>query len=177
MSSTTKMKVGIDVLKAPISWEEIEWRIAGVSGKDTDKVKTQILAYITNRCVMDRFDEAFGWDGWENEITEIDNGFLCKMRVLTAADNENGQVWISKQDGASKTAFEAEKGGISDSMKRCAVQFGLGRDLYNYPKTYLSGDHKWIPKWATEKLKDMVEFINADNEKVPPVVVLHPSAT
>ena len=39
--------------------------------------------------------------------------------------------WICKWDSAEITDIEAVKGGLSDSMKRAAVQWGVGRVLYN----------------------------------------------
>lgn len=37
---------------------------------------------------------------------------------------------VTKWDGAENTDVEAVKGGLSDSMKRAAVQWGIGRYLY-----------------------------------------------
>lgn len=177
MSEEKKKPTTREILQAPIRIDEIEWRIAGVSNKDNpQKVKTQILAYIQNRAVMQRLDDAFGWDGWENNFREVTGGFICGIKVLTVQDGE--PIWILKEDGAPRSEkIEPLKGGLSDSMKRTAVQFGIGRDLYNYPKTFVSGVHKWIPDWAKERLEGMVKTMNDDPGLVPPVVVLHPPRT
>jgi len=37
---------------------------------------------------------------------------------------------VTKWDGADNTDIESVKGGLSDSMKRAAVQWGMGRYLY-----------------------------------------------
>tara|TARA_R110000803_G_scaffold52326_2_gene107734 strand:- start:9442 stop:9996 length:555 start_codon:yes stop_codon:yes gene_type:complete len=166
-----------EILTAPIRVDEIEWRI-GSKSKETvpeNKRKTSILAYITNRAVMERLDAAFGWDGWENNFREVTGGFICGIKVLTVQDGE--PVWILKEDGAPRSDIEALKGGLSDSMKRTAVQFGIGRDLYNYPKTYMKGLHKWIPDWAKERLEGMVHTMNNDPGIVPPVVIFNPPKT
>jgi len=42
-----------------------------------------------------------------------------------------GEEWVTKWDGADNTDVEAVKGGISSAMKRTAVQWGVGRYLYN----------------------------------------------
>ncbi len=42
--------------------------------------------------------------------------------------------WVTKSDGAGDTNIEAEKGGISDALKRAAQKFGIGRYLYYLPK-------------------------------------------
>ena len=40
---------------------------------------------------------------------------------------------ISNTDGGTESNVEQQKGEVSDSFKRCAVHFGLARDLYNLP--------------------------------------------
>jgi hypothetical protein len=132
----------ITQLTQPLAPSQIDWKIqASKNGK------TLVVPYIDNRAVMERFDAAFGWDGWETSFEHIGEGFLCTITVTTDTGRR-----VSKTDGANKSDIEPTKGGISDSMKRCAVQFGLGRDLYNYPKIYLEGEHKFIPSWGKSLL-------------------------
>lgn len=155
----------LNVLNAPLVSHEIEWR---VQSQTKDGQKIIVVPYITNRCVMNRFDEQFGWSGWQNDMREIDGGFLC---TITATLPDGQQV--SKTDGASRTGIEPIKGGISDAMKRCAVQFGLGRALYDFPKVFIETTDKYIPNWATPLLDQMVAKINAGGA-VRDVVVLKP---
>ena len=150
------------IFTQPIQPDEIEWR---VQNQTKDGTKLIIVPYITNRCVMERFDTMFGWNGWSSEFREVGNGFICR---LTATYDG---VTIFKEDGASKTKIEPEKGGISDSMKRCAVQFGLGRGLYNYPKVMIETGDKYIPKWAYERLDAMVDAINEEKFKGDMVIL------
>ena len=103
---------------------------------------------------MTRFDAAFGAENWTSEFREISNGFLCRLTV-TINDRE-----VYREDGASKTNIEPEKGGISDAMKRAAVQFGLGRCLYDYPRVFIECEGKFIPDWAYGKLDKLVTWIN-----------------
>ncbi len=152
-------------LTEPIKAAEIEWR---VQQQTKDGQKMIVVPYITNRCVMQRFDEAFGWDGWSNDAREIDGGFLCTITV-TLPDGRT----VSKTDGASRTGIEPVKGGLSDSMKRCAVQFGLGRGLYDFPKVFIETTEKFIPSWAIPLLDQMVSKIYAGGP-VRDVVVLKP---
>ncbi|PRY40121.1 Rad52/22 family double-strand break repair protein [Spirosoma oryzae] len=155
----------LNVLNAPLTAHEIEWR---VQSQTKDGQKIIVVPYITNRCVMQRFDEQFGWSGWNNEIKEIDGGFLCTITVMLP----DGSA-VSKTDGASRTGIEPVKGGISDAMKRCAVQFGLGRALYDFPKVFVETTDKYIPSWAVPLLDAMVAKINAGGA-VRDVVVLKP---
>lgn len=142
------------VFVQPLSAEEIEWKIQG-STKNKDK--TIIVPYINNRAVMHRLDTCFGASEWKVEykhhnynITKTDKesgietdshklGCVCVLSIKI--DDE----WISKSDGADMTAIEPFKGSISDSMKRAATQWGLGRDLYDYPKVFIKGHHFYIP--------------------------------
>jgi hypothetical protein len=139
-----------NILTAPILPNEVEWRIQS----QTSTGKLIVVPYINNRCVMTRFDAAFGADNWTSEFREIANGFLCR---LTVSINDR-QVY--REDGASKTNIEPEKGGISDAMKRAAVQFGLGRCLYDYPRVFIECEGKFIPDWAYDKLDKLVTWIN-----------------
>ncbi|MFD1143451.1 Rad52/Rad22 family DNA repair protein [Larkinella insperata] len=105
---------------------------------------------------MERFDEQFGWDKWQNDILELKDGFICTITVTL----NNGDR-ISKTDGASRTAIEPVKGGISDAMKRAAVHFGLGRGLYNYPKVFIECEGKYIPDWGQRLLDALVDSVNS----------------
>lgn len=139
-----------NTLTAPILPNEIEWRVQS----QTSTGKLIVVPYINNRCVMHRFDAAFGAENWTSEFKEISNGFLCRLTV-TVNKRE-----VYREDGASKTNIEPEKGGISDAMKRAAVQFGLGRCLYDYPRVFIECEGKFIPDWAYDKLDKLVEWIN-----------------
>jgi hypothetical protein len=154
------------VLSQPIQPEEIEWRVQ----QQTKTGKLIIVPYIVNRSVMERLDRAFGWQNWQNDITEITDGFLCKITVRLP----DGST-VSKTDGANRTDIEAIKGGISDAMKRCAVQFGLGRSLYTYPKVMIETPDKFIPDWAYPQLEALVKKINDGSYKGGEFVTLKAS--
>ncbi len=118
-------------LQRPFEANEIEWRVQQ-SGEKNGKVWAMVLAYVTNRAVMDRLDEVFGVGGWKNEYlpTPSMDGVMCG--ISAKIDGE----WITKYDGAENTQVEAVKGGLSSAMKRTAVQFGIGRYLYNLESNF-----------------------------------------
>lgn len=121
-----------DLLAEPFLPEEIEWRVQR-SGNANGKQWAMVLAYVTNRAIMERLDAVFGYDGWQNEFKELtDGGILCGISA-----NLNNQ-WIIKWDGANKTDIEPTKGGISNAMKRAGVQWGIGRYLYNLDTTFVT---------------------------------------
>lgn len=113
-------------LKRPFEPSEIEWRVQS-GGVKNGKTWAMVLAYVTNRAIMDRLDEVFGVGGWKNEFapTPSMDGVMCG--ISAKIDGE----WVTKYDGAQNTDIEAVKGGLSSAMKRTAVQFGIGRYLYH----------------------------------------------
>lgn len=127
--------------------DEIEWRISQSGIKKDGSVWARCLAYITNRAIQDRLDEVFTPFGWRNEFKEWKGGQLCGISVKVGDD------WITKWDGAQDTQFEAVKGGLSDSMKRAAVQWGIGRYLYNLDEAYatISADGKYYQSASKDK--------------------------
>jgi hypothetical protein len=121
MNWEEKMKA----LQAPFPNGDLEWRISQCGFKD-GKPWAKCLVYITNRAIMQRLDKLFKPNGWRNEFKEWKGkAQLCGISI------KDGEEWITKWDGADDTAFESIKGGLSDSMKRAAVQWGIGRYLYN----------------------------------------------
>jgi len=116
-------------LAEPFPAKDIEWRMGqcGKKGAGGDHW-AKALAYLTNRAIMDRLDSVFGIQNWQNEYKEgPQGGVMCGLSFRLGDRDE----WITKWDGAENTQIEAVKGGMSDAMKRTAVQLGIGRYLYN----------------------------------------------
>lgn len=115
------------LLADPFEEHDIEWRVqqSGVSG--SSKPWVMVIPYITNRAIQQRLDDVVGIDGWENVYTEAASGkgYLCGLKIRL------GDNWITKWDGSEYTQIEALKGALSGSMKRTAVQWGIGRYLYS----------------------------------------------
>ena len=135
-------------LSDPFAPEAIHWRAQTVT-RNGDKALA--LAYLDARDVMDRLDEVCGPTGWQSSITETASGrVLCKLEI------REGDDWIAKTDGAGNTAVEGEKGGISDSLKRAAVQWGIGRYLYDLGNVWApcesrdNNGRKQFVKWKPE---------------------------
>lgn len=121
---------------------DIEWRIQQ-AGEKNGKKWAMVLAYINNRAIMDRLDEVFGVEGWQNEYQFMpDGGIVCgikaKVKKPGYVGDDESHEWIIKYDGADKTSIEATKGGLSNSMKRAAVQWGIGRYLYRLDTTFVN---------------------------------------
>lgn len=149
-------------LAVPFAPEDIEWRVQQ-SSTAADKPWAMVLAYVTNRAVMERLDDVCGPENWSNQFKESpDGGVLCGVSILTyyTSNNNNYRDWVTKWDGAENTQVEAVKGGLSGAMKRAAVQWGIGRYLYNLDTNFVSlvnvkpGDMKgWNSIWDKETKK------------------------
>lgn len=123
-------------LKEPFLARDIEWRIAQAGLKSDDKTPwAKVLAYITSRAVMDRLDEVCGPESWRNEFRDIkvgdDVGQLCGISIRVVEFSLGVDPWVTKWDGAEPSDIEPIKGVLSGSMKRAAVQWGIGRYLYD----------------------------------------------
>ena len=124
-------------LAAPFADSDLEWRLQWI---DKDKTKGTAVPYVTNRAIQNRLDTVLGIDGWKNEYhpwhpdkKSNKDSQLCGISIWIA---ERGE-WITKFDGAEDSDIESVKGGLSDSMKRAAVHWGVGRYLYNTPTVYV----------------------------------------
>ena len=114
--------------------EDIEWKVGAVT---KDRKHGMAMAYLTNRAIQDRLDEVCGPENWRNEFRPGPaGGVLCGISIRI-----NGE-WITKWDGSENTAYESVKGGLSTSMKRAAVQWGIGRYLYKLPVQWIPLDEK-----------------------------------
>jgi hypothetical protein len=183
--------MNLSELSKPFPAKDIEWRVQS-AGTKNGKTWAMVLAYVTNRAIMERLDSVVGPENWKNEYKEwIGDSVLCGLSLKI--DGE----WITKWDGAEQTDIEAVKGGLSGSMKRAAVQWGIGRYLYNLDATMATilehGEHyqaakqgkyeafRWnaplLPAWALpegeknnakpEKPKQDIPASSTDQETKP----------
>tara|TARA_R100001086_G_scaffold232646_1_gene153960 strand:+ start:107 stop:604 length:498 start_codon:yes stop_codon:yes gene_type:complete len=135
-------------LKRPFPVVKIKWRKGGGN---------QDLAYIDARDVMDRLDSIFGIAGWQTGYEFIGDRMICTIVCKIEGD------WIAKSDGADDTKIESAKGGISDSLKRAAVLWGIGRYLY-HPKAF--DNDKNPASWATPEGFDALMLSKATVTKL-----------
>jgi len=132
------------------------WRV-----QEAKEYGANCVAYIDARAVMNRLDEVCGVGGWQSKYESHNGNLYCSIGVKV--DNE----WVWKTDCGSESNVEKEKGEASDALKRAAVQFGVGRFLYDLPIKKLKTkqqNNKWYPVdssgnilWSKE---DLTAFIN-----------------
>lgn len=139
-------------LAEPFPATDIEWRIQSSGMSDTKGPWAKVLAYVTNRAIMERLDEVCGPENWQNDYkpwTTGAPGVMCGIAVQIKG------TWVWKWDGSEQPKEKSEgqlvavKGGFSMSMKRAGVQWGIGRYLYNLTEGWAAigpeGEH-YVPK-------------------------------
>ena len=114
-------------LAMPFAPEDLEWRLQKVVEA---KELGIAVPYVTNRAIMGRLDDVIGPENWYNDFKPW-HGANGKEAQLCGISIRYGDGFITKWDGAEDSDIEPVKGGLSDSMKRAAVQWGIGRVLYN----------------------------------------------
>lgn len=110
-------------LSKPLTVDQIDFRIQSINkgGYAT------ILAYKDARVDMQRLDDVCGPLNWKREHTR-DNA-NCVVSIW----DEFKVQWVSKEDTGTESFTEAQKGLASDSFKRACFNWGVGRELYDYP--------------------------------------------
>ena len=115
----------IKQLTKPLQADEIDFRIQSIN-----KVGyATILAYKDARADMKRLDEVFTPFGWQKKYDLINGNLFCSVGIYNTETKE----WIWKQDVGTESMTEKEKGQASDAFKRACFNFGIGRELYEYP--------------------------------------------
>lgn len=123
-----------DALRAPTPHDRVNFRV-GYDNKE--KGFAVMLAYIDARYVQDKLDDVVGSENWEVEYIEVAGNMFCAITIRWP----DGQV-TRKMDVGIETDVEKEKGQASDAFKRSAVMYGIGRDLYGYPKYFADLDKR-----------------------------------
>ncbi len=162
--------MNIKDLSKPLPIECIDFRVQSINkgGYAT------ILAYKDARIDMQRLDEVVGSLNWKREHTR-DNA-NCIVSIWC----EQKKQWISKEDTGTESNTEKEKGLASDSFKRACFNWGIGRELYDYPTIQIklndfefdkvSGKptfnfklKEW--KWFTQFTEDKLNYLGCKDNK------------
>jgi hypothetical protein len=115
----------LSLLKKPLPIESVDFRIQSINNGGY----ATILAYKDARVDMNRLDEVVGSLNWKREHFTIGDSMYCRVSIF----NEKTNQWVSKEDVGVESFTEKEKGLSSDSFKRACFNWGIGRELYDYP--------------------------------------------
>ena len=125
-----------------------------------------LLLYKTARTDYNLLDEVVGAMNWKCDYKEIKGNLYCEIAIY----NKDLQQWISKSNCGVESNTEAEKGEASDSLKRAGFVWGIGRELYTAPFTYI----KLTPDdFSNSKLKTTfkVKEIGYTNRTITKLVI------
>ena len=122
-------------LKEPLTIEDIDFRVQSINkgGYAT------ILAYKDARVDMNRLDAVVGQENWQRDHKEIKNVIYCGIGIHAYEEVEENGIkgfssrWVWKWDAGTESFTEKQKGEASDSFKRAGFNWGIGRELYDYP--------------------------------------------
>ena len=131
----------------PFPSSDVSWKIQITK---RDKTAGKVVPYLDARAIADRLDEVVGQYNWKDDYGQWHcyteepkeegkkpkkvNSQLCTIYIFDEERNE----WIGKTDGAENTDFESVKGGLSDSFKRAAVKWNIGRYMYNFKPEWVN---------------------------------------
>ncbi|HZC04071.1 MAG TPA: Rad52/Rad22 family DNA repair protein [Ktedonobacterales bacterium] len=149
MSDTIDWRAFGAALAAPFAPEAVEWRIQGKGGAHQ---RAQLVAYISARDVAERLDEVVTPGGWSFDWTPLHLDAAGDVQTARGVLTIYG---VSKSDVGTGSNFEASKGCVSDTLKRCAVLWGVGRYLYSLPQVWVTLDDKGrVPETMLAKLRE-----------------------
>lgn len=111
---------------------EIDCRIQSLSEKN-GAVGAVVLLYKDARVDMRMLDEVVGPLNWQREHKIVGDRLYCTVSIY----NEKTGEWVNKSDVGTESNTEKEKGQASDSFKRACFNWGIGRELYSAPFTYI----------------------------------------
>lgn len=126
----TELTELMNELSKPFDADRVEWKPQATSGD-----RALAIAYADARAYQDRLNEIAGAD-WSDEYDVLDGGavVLCKLTVCGVTRSDIGEA----NPGDRNTATSA----LAQAFKRAAVKFGIGRYLYDLPKTWVDYDAK-----------------------------------
>lgn len=114
------------------------------------------LLYKSARVDMDMLDDYVGVDKWECDYKEIKGNLFCGIGIL----HDNGFIW--KWDcgvESAQTDGNEKKAEASDAFKRAGFRWGIGRELYTAPFTFLKVETKPKGNNAYELVDKFARFV------------------
>lgn len=123
-------------LQKPIDYK---WKPIFRRDKATNKsYQVGEVAYIDARDVQNILDDVVRPENWQADYKMVGNLFMCGIGInIPTPMDETGKVtwnWVWKWDTGTESDIEADKGIVSDALKRAGVLWGIGRFLYDIPQ-------------------------------------------
>ena len=153
-------------LAEPFPEESFSWRVQRSGVTKDGKPWLIVMPYIDARDVQNRLDDAVGAGNWENVIDRSYSGmssngsqiaFLQGIKITNPISGRSVTKWDGCREDTPKDsdqdAIDPIKGAASDSIKRAAVLWGIGRHIYGLGDSFaevVERNGKY-----TNKIKDM----------------------
>lgn len=159
-------EINLKLLLEPIAHK---WRVQSFS---KFRALATCVPYVDARDVMGRLDKVVGPLNWKDDYKEVGGRTLCGISIFS------GREWVTKWDTGTKTKIEGDKGLVSDSFKRAAVKWGVGRFLYSVDTQFVPANSKkdsdknkypHVVDASGKKVYDLTEYINSILEERQPV--------
>ena len=146
----------LEKLWDPIPIKDVSFRVQSVykGGYAT------IIAYKNARIDMKRLDTLFPGQ-WRKEYKEVGGKIFCGIGIRIYPEDSTDKYEWRWDIGSSEGEISPEKAQASDSFKRAAFSWGIGRELYDYPMInlklrddeYLMTGERYRPTYSL-KLKE-----------------------
>ncbi|HCA28876.1 MAG TPA: hypothetical protein DEP23_04550 [Ruminococcaceae bacterium] len=120
-------------LKFPLlEADDIEVKVKKVTRKGAI-----VLLYKTARVDMNTLDRTVGPMNWKCSYRDVKGNLYCEISIFDTDKKE----WISKEDCGIESRDDGDgnqrKGEASDAFKRAGFKWGIGRELYTAPFTFI----------------------------------------
>jgi hypothetical protein len=133
----------MSALRAPFPMERVKYYPKVIYEPKGDRGWSAIVFfYISAEAFCERLDQLFGPGGWKTEIEPVfdKRAVLCKLSVRIGGEwvlrtDIGGERDMAGGDAAANQA-NAHKSAVSDAIKRCCRQLGMGVYLDDLPTFY-----------------------------------------
>lgn len=137
---------------------DYKWRVQSFS---KNKPLAQCVAYVDSRDVQTLLDDVVWPENWQDKYYQVKDTMLCSIGIKI--ENE----WVWKTDGGTETDIEWAKGELSDSFKRAAVKWGIGRFLYDMDIKFVDSseaktqsNYPYVIDKQWKRVYDLTTYIN-----------------
>ncbi len=163
MSTERKILTHEKLLKLAEPIDPLNWKVQAIQKQAKTCV---VVPYIDARQAQQRFDDVCGITNWANEHKEEKGNMYCRIGINTDVG------WVWKSDVGKESHIEKEKGESSDSFKRAAVHWGVGRFLYDMDAVILPAKEGKGQKWyaCTHSAKQLLA-IGINDPKAADVIL------
>lgn len=121
-------------LTAPFPSDQIDLK-PGALTKSKDRAMA--MAYADSRVYQDRLDQVVGPASWSVTYQVTPDGVVCTLSILDVTKADVGDFPADYGDKANENRVTT---AAAQAFKRACAAFGIGRYLYNLPRTWADYD-------------------------------------